>query len=206
VTDQWYFAKIQPRRGPFSAAHLRELAATGQIRPQDTVWKEGIEPGVLAAKVKHLFETLSEPAPVIVSQGPTAAERPSTPAAESLPPEAGDFNLDDLELAPGEPTPWKPAADQTPAQPEEEEDADSAAEKPPPRPPETKKTKRVVGVKGGVVISQDGVMVKFRNKCQRCSYADVNVASMPIRSGVTRVNIFCPKCKKNQQVEVQAVG
>jgi hypothetical protein len=64
----------------------------------------------------------------------------------------------------------------------------------------------VLGVKGGVLMSQDGAQVKYRKKCLRCGYADTSLTTMPIRSGVTRVNFFCPKCKKSQQVEIQGVG
>jgi hypothetical protein len=108
-----------------------------------------------------------------------------------------------MELASGEPEPWKPAVED--AADEQAVQVTSERGKPSGRPQEPK-TRRVTGVRGGVVVSQDGQVVKFRKQCLRCSYADTNVARMPIRSGVTRVNFFCPKCKKNQQVEVQAVG
>jgi hypothetical protein len=55
-------------------------------------------------------------------------------------------------------------------------------------------------------MSQDGTHVKFRKKCLRCGYPDTSLTTMPIRSGVTRVNFFCPKCKKSQQVEIQGTG
>jgi ribosomal protein S27AE len=75
------------------------------------------------------------------------------------------------------------------------------------RPPEAAARQlRVLGVKGGVLSSQDGTRVKFRKTCLRCGYADTSMTTMPIRSGVTRANFFCPKCKKSQQVEVQGVG
>jgi hypothetical protein len=55
MAEQWYFGWDNKRFGPFSAAQLKELAALGKLRPKDTVWKEGIEKGMLADKVKNLF-------------------------------------------------------------------------------------------------------------------------------------------------------
>jgi GYF domain 2 len=55
MTEQWYFGCDNKRFGPFSAAQLKELAALGKLRPKDTVWKKGIEKGMLADKVKNLF-------------------------------------------------------------------------------------------------------------------------------------------------------
>ena len=43
------------RLGPFSGRELRDLAVCGLLLPTDTVWKAGIEKGVAAALVKHLF-------------------------------------------------------------------------------------------------------------------------------------------------------
>jgi hypothetical protein len=57
MIDQWYFAWDDHRFGPFSAAQLKELAALGRLQPTDTVWKAGVEKGVPADKVKHLFPT-----------------------------------------------------------------------------------------------------------------------------------------------------
>ena len=67
------------------------------------------------------------------------------------------------------------------------------------------KKRRVLGVKGGVISSQDGEVVKYRKQCLKCKYADTSLTTMRIRSGTTRVNFFCPKCKKSQQCEIQGV-
>ena len=52
MADQWYYANDQQKLGPFSSGQLKELAATGQLVPTHTVWQEGVEKGVVAAKVK----------------------------------------------------------------------------------------------------------------------------------------------------------
>ena len=80
-------------------------------------------------------------------------------------------------------------------------------QEPPPVPyQEPVRKRRVLEVRGGVISSQDGVVVKYRKQCPKCGYADTSLTTMQIRSGVTRVNFFCRKCKKNQQVEIQGVG
>jgi hypothetical protein len=56
MANQWYYERDGDKRGPVSADQLKDLAATGHIRRSDTIWKEGIQRGVLAAKVKHLFQ------------------------------------------------------------------------------------------------------------------------------------------------------
>jgi hypothetical protein len=76
---------------------------------------------------------------------------------------------------------------------------------PAPEPVPAGTKRRVIGVKGAVVVGQNGVVLCYRNKCQRCGRADIYVTTMPIRPGTTCVNYFCPKCRKTQQVEVSAV-
>jgi hypothetical protein len=55
MADQWYYAQDDRKLGPFSAQELRALADAGRIQAMDTIWKEGIEHGVLAYRVKNLF-------------------------------------------------------------------------------------------------------------------------------------------------------
>jgi hypothetical protein len=55
MADQWYFAWDGQKFGPYSAGQLKQLAALGRLQPNDMVWKNGIEKGVVADKVKHLF-------------------------------------------------------------------------------------------------------------------------------------------------------
>ena len=71
--------------------------------------------------------------------------------------------------------------------------------------PEVRK-RRVLCVKGGVNVSDDGQTVRFRKKCPKCGYEDTSMFSMPIPFGSMRVNFFCPKCKRSHPVEVQGMG
>jgi hypothetical protein len=190
MLEQWYYAHAQQEYGPFSAAQMKECAASGQIQPGDEVWKQGLTWRVSATKVKGLF------APAAVSTPPVTIA-PAATSTLSSPPSA-------TAAAPLPPLPDRPAARGA-----TERDAESVLAAPkneasPPQ-PETR-TRRVISIKGGALMNQDGVVVRYRKHCQKCSYKDTSMTTMPIRPGTTRVNFFCPKCRKSQQVEVHGVG
>ena len=67
---QWYFERDGKQFGPYLAARLKELAAGGEVRPQDLVWKEGMGKGVLASRVARLFA----PAEVSLAPAETSVE------------------------------------------------------------------------------------------------------------------------------------
>ena len=58
----WYYARGNKQTGPVSSAELKRLAATGEIRPDDLVWREGLTEWALARSVRSLFENESQPA------------------------------------------------------------------------------------------------------------------------------------------------
>ena len=58
MADRWFYAHDEIKIGPYSGRELRDLADSGEIVVTDTIWKEGIEQGVLARKVKNLFVTI----------------------------------------------------------------------------------------------------------------------------------------------------
>ena len=53
--SQWYYAVDGNRQGPVSAEQLKRLAASGQLKPTDIVWKEGLTEWTKASSVKGLF-------------------------------------------------------------------------------------------------------------------------------------------------------
>jgi hypothetical protein len=55
MVNQWYFSWGANKFGPFSVEEMKHMAAIGRLQPGDTVWKEGMEKGVIANRVKHLF-------------------------------------------------------------------------------------------------------------------------------------------------------
>src|SRR4051812_45563231 len=70
MADRWFYSRGQGRIGPCTGRQLKDLAASGGILPTDTVWKEGVEKGATAARVKHLFAPSAQAPP---GPGPAAA-------------------------------------------------------------------------------------------------------------------------------------
>jgi len=54
MADQWYYSQQEERKGPVSQEELKRLATTGQLKPTDTVWKEGMAKWLPASQVKGL--------------------------------------------------------------------------------------------------------------------------------------------------------
>jgi hypothetical protein len=84
MTDQWYYGWDDQILGPFSAQQLRDLAEAGHIQPMDTIWKEGVQDGVPAYRVKNLFA----PPPVeeVFAPSSDVAQSPRPPAEQAEPP------------------------------------------------------------------------------------------------------------------------
>lgn len=70
----WYYTIDGERRGPVTAAELKELASQGTLKPDDLLWKEGLTEWTPAKKLKGLFpegQASSEP-----EEKPTPEEKP----------------------------------------------------------------------------------------------------------------------------------
>jgi hypothetical protein len=183
--DQYYYAHDGGEFGPFSAAGMRAEAEAGRILPTDTIWKEGTSARVAAAKVKDLYASRPQAADPAVAGGPAASQvqasvaKGAAPAAPPLAPDSGE----DLAEAPPAPLPA----------PE--------PRRPPPDPPKVRK-RRVISIKGGVIMSQDGVEVRYRKKCSVCGHEDATRSLAKILSGTARATYFCPSCRKLRTVEI----
>jgi hypothetical protein len=178
MADQWYYTHGDDKVGPFSGRQLKELADAGKILPTDTVWKEGVEMGVLARKVKNLF-------PAAGPSEPPAAQ--PAPAAETTP------------AAPDEPVPQS-LADEPESRSEEPV---TAAKKP--NPQQNQPRGHAIALKGAIIVSQDGFRVHFRKKCTTCGHEDAARSSLPIRNTTTQISYFCPKCKRVRPVLIQGM-
>lgn len=191
MADFWYYAHDESKTGPYSARQLRELAVCGQLLPTDTVWKEGVERGVLASKVKNLF------APAEASS--TAQPTSSAAAHDSLPAAAQSEVLSSDTEA--ETVPTKSRAEAVPEEPAAP--SSSAPVSPPGWQQNQGRKGTATAGPGAVIVGQDGFNVKYRKQCTACGHADSSWHTMPIRTGLTRASFYCPKCRKNRNVEIR---
>ncbi len=208
MISRLYVARGDRTFGPFSAAQLRGLAATGQLQLTDTVWRHGaMEKSVFAARVKNLF-----PSPEVQAVGegrraPEACEPTPVPSAPPPAPSDGLGKSDETGPASAAPTasaPGRSAAAPCAADPGSSSKA-VPKEKAPRPPPEPVRKRRAIAVKGAVILSQDGVTVHYRKKCSQCGFEDRCRSSMPIGNGTTRANFFCTQCRKGRDVQIQGV-
>jgi TM2 domain-containing membrane protein YozV len=62
MASDWYYSHNGERHGPVSSDRLKEMAAAGRLKPDDLVWKEGMDAWAPAAKVKGLLTATAAPA------------------------------------------------------------------------------------------------------------------------------------------------
>jgi len=84
VAQEWYYSKSGQQKGPVIAQKLKELAISGQLRPSDLVWHEGMAEWAQAQKVKGLFPKAPFTAPPPLP--PTSTTSVSETSSASLPP------------------------------------------------------------------------------------------------------------------------
>ena len=56
MADQWYYVREGRRHGPVAQEQLKQLAASGQLKPVDLVWKKGLATWMPAAEVVGFFD------------------------------------------------------------------------------------------------------------------------------------------------------
>jgi hypothetical protein len=191
--QHWFYGQEGNRLGPCTAQQLRELAIAGKILLTDTVWKEGIDRGVLATRVKNLFPL---PATLSLSRDFTASvSQPAVPesshAEGPLDKPTPRGSLEDAPEVVGSLDEGSPVKTPAPYQP--------SAEK------KQVRKGRASAIKGAKITGQDGTTVQFRKLCTTCGYEDPSRATMPIRTGMTRIPFYCRKCRKPRDVEIQGM-
>jgi hypothetical protein len=82
---EWYHARDNKQFGPVSTAELKQLAQSGNLRPDDLVWREGLEGWIPAKKVKGLFEENGQTPPVVAKPVAVSAAAPSSAASNDSP-------------------------------------------------------------------------------------------------------------------------
>lgn len=55
MASQWYYAVGDNEQGPISSRELKQLADSGQLSPDDQVWREGMADWVAASTIPKLF-------------------------------------------------------------------------------------------------------------------------------------------------------
>jgi hypothetical protein len=81
MASEWYTCRYGGQRaGPFSSRQLKERAVTGQLGPQDLIWKEGMKGWIEARQLPGLFQeaAVEPPPPSVPIHGPPSA-RPWPP-------------------------------------------------------------------------------------------------------------------------------
>jgi hypothetical protein len=64
----WYCASGAERSGPFTAEQLNSLARTSKLRPDDLVWREGMDKWEVAKSVNGLFAERNDELPSVLSK------------------------------------------------------------------------------------------------------------------------------------------
>ena len=76
MASTWYYAQGGQQFGPVSSRQLKRLAAGGQLRPTDLIWKDGIADWTPALKLKGLFRAAEQ---VNGPSTPDVVVKPLTP-------------------------------------------------------------------------------------------------------------------------------
>jgi hypothetical protein len=193
MDQQWYYGQEHARHGPFSAVTLQALASAGEILRTDTVWKEGVEQGALASRVKHLFVVAAVLSPIAAPTPPI--EEQAAPVPESIASEPHDEQV-------------LPASQATNAERETTpilESLSVSAYQSTPSKLAVRKS-RALAIRGAKVVGQDGSNVQFKKFCTTCGHEDGHRSAMKIRTGLTRLSYYCPKCRKPRSVELQGIN
>lgn len=63
MADEWYYSRDKQQLGPVTRSRLGDLAAAGDLRPGDLVWRDGMAEWVAASRVQGLIPTAPPTAP-----------------------------------------------------------------------------------------------------------------------------------------------
>lgn len=89
MASEWFYSQGgKSRLGPIATAQLQALAKSGQLKPTDLVWQQGMAQWVTASKIKGLFApsvTKGVPPPIPQTSDPEKAKE-----VTSLPPKKGE--------------------------------------------------------------------------------------------------------------------
>jgi TM2 domain-containing membrane protein YozV len=64
MANEWYYSHDGERHGPVPVEQIKEMAASGQLRPDDLVWQTGMESWTAVGKVPDLLPPSFKPPPI----------------------------------------------------------------------------------------------------------------------------------------------
>ncbi len=88
---QWYYARNDEPMGPISASELKQLVDAGQLKPDDLLWREGMDEWTTAINLRGLFGADPPQGGKVGAGAPTAGASNEVKAAgppRSMPPPA----------------------------------------------------------------------------------------------------------------------
>jgi hypothetical protein len=91
----YYYSREGQRFGPVPGEQLKQLAAAGQLQPDDLIWKEGMANWIQASRVKGLFSTTAPQPPEITVAPLDPAPVGNAAASSNLPPVASSPRQDE---------------------------------------------------------------------------------------------------------------
>jgi hypothetical protein len=65
--------------------------------------------------------------------------------------------------------------------------------------------RRITGIKGAILLSEDGKEARIRKKCIKCGTEDRSRSTIRILPGASRTTFFCPNCRRVYPVEISGV-
>lgn len=80
MAGEWHYSKDGDQFGPITGPELQKLANSGQLQPDDLVWKEGFKEWLPGRSIKGLFKTSEK---IQASVGKPEAKSPSVSATSS---------------------------------------------------------------------------------------------------------------------------
>jgi hypothetical protein len=63
ANGEWYYARGNQQQGPVALHAIQDLLRTGQLQPNDLVWKQGMPNWVAASQVPELYGQPTHPVP-----------------------------------------------------------------------------------------------------------------------------------------------
>lgn len=78
MSQEWYYARGEQKRGPIALEQLRALARSGELAPTDLVWTEGMGDWQAASSVKDLMPTARSTPPPLKATVPAKSPTPVT--------------------------------------------------------------------------------------------------------------------------------